>query len=65
MDKICTYTGPLWYIPVLAFRSMNLHDGHLSESMTQVGKEMMVGQWRGVLRKLDVRDTRDQSYSRL
>ena len=29
---------------------------YLSGSMTQGGKEMITGQWRGVLGRLDVRD---------
>jgi hypothetical protein len=31
--------------------------------MTQGGKEMMVGRWQGMLGRLDIRDTLDQTYS--
>jgi hypothetical protein len=43
---------------------MNLQNGHLSEWMTQGGKEMMAGRWRGrgMLGRLDVLDALDQSH---
>ena len=44
---------------------MNLHNGHLSEWVTQGSKEMMaVGQWRGPSTpgRLDVLDALDQSH---
>ena len=49
---------------MLYFREMN---GLLSEPMTQGGKEMVVGQWRGMVGRLDIRDALDQleGFSRL
>jgi hypothetical protein len=46
---------------------MGLQNGRLIESMTQGGKEVVMGRWWGtpVLVRLDVRDGPDQSYSRL
>jgi hypothetical protein len=48
---------------------MNLQNSNLSEPMTQVGKEVVAGKWRGMMGGLDVQDTLqdalDQSYSRL
>ena len=72
MQKIySTYTGLLWWIPSLSdgmldFRSKTSQSGHLSESMTQGGKEMMVGRWQGILGRLDIRasirEALDQTY---
>ena len=35
-------------------------NGLLSEWMTQGGKEMVVGRWRGIVGRLDIRDAVDQ-----
>jgi hypothetical protein len=43
---------------------MNIQNGHLLERMTQCGKEMMAGRWRGpgMLGRQDVLDVLDQSH---
>jgi hypothetical protein len=41
---------------------MNLQNGHLSEWMTQGGKELMVGRRRGMLERPEFRDALDQSH---
>jgi hypothetical protein len=49
---------------MLGFQSMNLQNGYLSEWVTQGGKGMMAGRWRGpgMLGKLDVPDALDQNH---
>ena len=49
---------------MLGFRSVNLQNDHLSESMTHGGKGMMAGRWQGpgMLGRVDVPDALDQSH---
>ena len=41
---------------------MTFQNGNLSELMTQGGKEMMAGRWRGMLGRLGIQDALDQTY---
>ena len=52
---------------MLGFQSMNLQNGYLSEWVTQGGKGMMAGRWRGpgMLGKLDASGIRHFSFQRL